>query len=127
MGLEIINKKRKEKNMTTAELAEKSGVPISTIKKICAGITTNPTLDTVKAIAKTLGCKLDDFDDAKKESPSATDNHPITEEQIQKTLIDFFTKMGYIEENGDISDETLHIFMALVDFLDSYFEGRKQK
>lgn len=63
MGLDRINTIRKQKNLTTELLAEKSGVPLSTIKKICAGITTNPNLDTVKAIAKALNCKLDDFDD----------------------------------------------------------------
>jgi len=61
MGLERINEIRKELGITIEELSEKSGVPISTLKKISAGITTNPSLDTVKAIARALNCTLDDL------------------------------------------------------------------
>lgn len=60
-----INEIRKEKNISIDELSEKSGVPKGTLSKITAGITTSPTLDTVKAIARALDCRLDDFDDAK--------------------------------------------------------------
>ena len=42
MGLEKITELRKAKGMTIEDLAIKSGIPISTIKKISAGITTNP-------------------------------------------------------------------------------------
>lgn len=59
-----INEIRKEKKMSIDELCERSGVPKGTLSKITAGITTNPTLDTVQAIAKALNCRLDDFDDA---------------------------------------------------------------
>ena len=61
MGLEIINTIRKERGMTVEQLSEASGVPLNTLKKICAGIATNPTLNTIKAIAAALGCTLDDF------------------------------------------------------------------
>lgn len=63
MGLERIASIRKEKGITLEQLSENSGVPISTLKKISAGITTNPNLDTLKAIARSLECTLDDFDD----------------------------------------------------------------
>ena len=65
MGLERINTIRKSKGITIEELSDKSGVPISTLKKICAGITTNPNIETVKAIVKALECKLDDLDEPK--------------------------------------------------------------
>lgn len=61
MGLEMIGVFRKEKEMTLDELAEKSGVPVSTIKKISAGITTDPNLSTVQAIADALECTVDDL------------------------------------------------------------------
>ena len=61
MGLDRINDLRKQKGMTIEELAEKSRVPIGTLKKICAGITTNPNLDTVIAIAQALECKIDEL------------------------------------------------------------------
>lgn len=63
MGFERFNQYKKEKGLTNAQLAAISGVPISTIEKISAGQTTNPKLDTVKALARALDKTLDDFDD----------------------------------------------------------------
>lgn len=58
-----INAIRKEKRMSIDDLCALSGVPKGTLSKITANITTNPTLDTIQAIAKALECRLDDFDD----------------------------------------------------------------
>lgn len=58
-----INEIRKQKKMSIDTLCELSGIPKGTLSKITAGITTNPALNTVQAIAKALGCRLDDFDD----------------------------------------------------------------
>lgn len=63
MGLEAINILRKQKGMSLDELAEKSGIPIGTLSKINAGITKDPKLETVKSIARALGCSLEEFDD----------------------------------------------------------------
>ncbi len=80
MGLEKIAELRKAKGMTIEDLAIKSGIPISTIKKISAGITTNPNLDTVIALARALECKLDDFDN----SPSSVYMSSRDQEHIKK-------------------------------------------
>jgi len=61
VALDKINQIRKQKHLTIENLSEKSNVPISTVKKICAGITTNPNLDTVIALARALDCTLDDI------------------------------------------------------------------
>lgn len=63
MGLEIINQLKKEKGLTNEELSQKSGVPLGTLGKITSGITKDPKLETLKAIARVLNCSLDDFDD----------------------------------------------------------------
>ena len=62
MGFEIINKLKKEKGITNRQLALMSGVTLSTIDKITSGRNTNPQLDTLLAICRVLGCKLEDFD-----------------------------------------------------------------
>lgn len=64
MGLEIINKLKKEQGLTNEELSIKSGVPLGTLSKITSGITKDPKLETLKALAKVLNCTLDDFDDS---------------------------------------------------------------
>ena len=56
MGFEIINKLKKEQNLTNAQLADLSGVTLSTLDKITSGANKNPKLDTLQAICRVLGC-----------------------------------------------------------------------
>lgn len=72
MGFEIINKLKKEKGITNAQLSRMSGVTLSTLDKITAGINTNPKLETLQAICRALGCRLDDFDDTPQNAPAYT-------------------------------------------------------
>lgn len=62
MALGIVLKTYMDKNnIGNKELSKLSGVPIRTINNILAGITENPTLETVKALAHALGCTLDEL------------------------------------------------------------------
>ena len=80
MGLGAqINRIRKEKGMSVDELCLLSGVPKGTLSKITAEITTNPTIDTVQAIARALGCRLDDFDD----SPRSGQTSLVTDDELK--------------------------------------------
>lgn len=79
MGFEIINRLKKEKNLTNAQLAKASGLTLSTLDKITSGINTNPKLDTLMALCKVLGCSLDDFDDE-----SRLKNHHFSSEEASK-------------------------------------------
>lgn len=63
MGFEIINTLKKEKGLTNSQIAQMSGVTLSTLDKITSGVNTNPKLDTLQAICKVLGCTLNDFVD----------------------------------------------------------------
>ena len=58
-----ISEIRKSKKIKIETLSQKSGVPISTLKKILSGATKDPQIDTIKAIARALECTLEDFDD----------------------------------------------------------------
>ena len=55
MGLEKIEEYKRRLGMTTAALAEKSGIPKGTLDKILSGVTKDPKLETLKAIARVLG------------------------------------------------------------------------
>ena len=59
----LISQKRKQAGLTIDELSMRSGVPKGTLNKILNGITRDPQLETVKALARALGCTLEDFDD----------------------------------------------------------------
>ena len=58
-----INLKRimKKKGIGNKALAEKASIPIGTLNKIIYGETTNPSLDTLVALAHALDCSLDDL------------------------------------------------------------------
>lgn len=78
MGLEKINILRKEQKLSLDDLAKKSGVPKSTLSKLTAGITQNPNLETIQAIARALGVPVDYFDDEPMDYGHMPDNiHPI--------------------------------------------------
>lgn len=77
---EAISFYRRKADMTIDELAEKSGVPKSTINKIIGGITKAPTLDNIKAIAKALGIRLSDLD----EEPELLDSFSASEQNVIK-------------------------------------------
>jgi transcriptional regulator with XRE-family HTH domain len=47
--------------MSIDQLVEKSGVPKGTLTKVLTGISPNPALETVKAIAYALGMTLNDL------------------------------------------------------------------
>ena len=51
----------KERTMTPRELSQRSGVPLPTIRNIQYGKTKNPHTDTIRAVAKVLGCSVDEL------------------------------------------------------------------
>ena len=58
------------RDMTTAELAEKSGIPDATITKIRTRVTHSPNMDTLQKLAKALQCSINDLTD----TPSMEDD-----------------------------------------------------
>ena len=80
MGIEKIKLIMKQKGITQDELVKLSGIPKSTLSKILAGISNNPTLDNMKSIAKALSCSLDDFGDETTFSPE----YNIEEQKIMQ-------------------------------------------
>ncbi len=62
MTPEQLRRKKREAGLTNAELAERTGIPISTIAKVLSGVTKNPRKDTLKAIGEVLGIEMDPDD-----------------------------------------------------------------
>lgn len=63
MNYEVINQRKKLLGLTNAQIAERTGITLSTLDKITSGANRNPKLDTLQAIASVIGCTLDDFSD----------------------------------------------------------------
>lgn len=59
----ILTDRRRSLGMSIDQLVEKSGVPKGTLTKVLTGVSPNPALETVKAIAYALGLSLNDLDE----------------------------------------------------------------
>ncbi len=52
-------------DISNMDLSERTGLPVTTISRICSGNTKNPTLNTVKLLAKALDCSVEELMDYK--------------------------------------------------------------
>lgn len=50
-------------DISNKDLAERTGLPVTTISRICSGNTKSPTLNTVKLLAKALECSVEELMD----------------------------------------------------------------
>ena len=50
-------------DFSNKDLAEKTGLPVTTISRICSGSTKSPTINTVRLLAKALGCSVEELMD----------------------------------------------------------------
>lgn len=107
MGFEIINKLKKEKGLTNDQLSELSGVPKGTLSKITAGITKNPNLDTVKAIANALGCSLEDFNDYEEQK----ENSPSALAEDEQHLLNNYKMLTYKEK--EFIQQVVNLYIKL--------------
>ena len=57
MDINDLKKMKKDSGMTNAEIAELSGIPLSTVNKIFSGATKNPRYATLLAIEQVLSSK----------------------------------------------------------------------
>ena len=57
--IDRIKKLKSEKKITNDKLAELTGIPLSTLSKIMAGISDSPKLSNIVSIAEALECSLD--------------------------------------------------------------------
>ncbi|MCL2563574.1 MAG: helix-turn-helix domain-containing protein [Oscillospiraceae bacterium] len=112
MWLDVIKRMKKEKGLTNEDLALISGVPVGTINKITAGITKDPKLETMRALANALGCSLDDFSDpplqdAKKERPGS---------DVEQDALEVYNKLVEINDGKQLTDGQCE---ALLSFFES--------
>lgn len=73
MNSELIQEIMKSKGLNTSKLAELTGISVSTINKIVYGVTTNPTIDNLLAIAEALECSIEELTGKQSKSDSEID------------------------------------------------------
>lgn len=127
MCVEALKKLKKQSKMTTAEIAEKSGIPEPTLEKLFAGKTKRPTLQTVTKLAHLFGYTLDDLQNGipeqkeKSPIPDESETREISLEETDKLLI----ALGLIKEGEQLSDDDLAFVGHIVGLLDTWFRKRK--
>jgi transcriptional regulator with XRE-family HTH domain len=70
---------RKAKKLSQMELARQSGLSLSIITQLEQGLTADPRLSTLKALARVLGCTLDElgqYDDQGEAPPEPRPRKP---------------------------------------------------
>jgi transcriptional regulator with XRE-family HTH domain len=61
MWLDNLKEFKKEANMSTKQLAERSNLPEKTVARILSGKTANPYIDTLDRLAAALNCTIGDI------------------------------------------------------------------
>lgn len=102
MQIETIKQFMKANKITYEELAQKSGVSVSTLKKIFAGISQYPRLDTMQAIENALGI-ADLTDNEISQGVVNTVNNQLT--ALEEDMLIIFREVG--EKLGEPAQRVL--------------------
>ena len=70
---------KNEKKITNEKLSELTGIPLSTVSKILAGISDSPKLSNMVLIARALGCTLDYIVSG---TPENNNNYTLSDKEI---------------------------------------------
>lgn len=108
-----IKQVKNEKKITNEKLSELTGIPLSTVSKILAGISDSPKLSNMVLIARALGCTLDYIVSG---TPENNNNYTLNDKEIEfievyrqldfygKDLVDIVARKE-LDRLGVITDE----------------------
>lgn len=79
---------KKLRQMTAQEIADKSGVPLSTVSRVLSGTTDNPSFVTIRDIVKAMGGSLDAIAGivVEPEKPAPAEDHSESKELLRKSI-----------------------------------------
>lgn len=100
------------RGLTTADLSEKSGIPVGTLNKLLAGIVEDPKLSTAQALAAALGSSLGALIGEASDTPAADDERKLlhdyrASDAYGKALVRTVAEMesGRVADTGEAADE----------------------
>lgn len=91
--LEEWKQQKKRLHLTFEELAESTGLSISTVKDIFRGETTDPRIETVRAIEKALNLDSNDFTPEERDA-GFTDRRRVSITPIEDDMLYTFRQIG---------------------------------
>lgn len=118
---EVLSARRRELKMSYDELSIKSGVPITTLKKIFTGVTSAPRFENIRAISAAMNLSLEAID-ALRSGQSPTIPSLIPMKDIERRRVPILgdiaagtpiTAEREYDEYVDVPDEGRHFDAAL--------------
>lgn len=94
MNIEQLRLEKKRRKMTLQQIADLSGIPKRTVDDIFSGHTTNPRVNTLKAIENALGLSMER--PAEKVNSNAEDR-PVALSQEDKEILEIFSEIKRIK------------------------------
>jgi len=85
-----IKQVKNEKKITNEKLSELTGIPLSTVSKILAGISDSPKLSNMVLIARALDCTLDYIVSG---TPQNNNNYTLNEKEIE--FIEIYRQLDF--------------------------------
>lgn len=73
MDIYMLNKRRKDLNLSIDDLAKKSNLPKSTVEKVLFGVVKHPRIDTIQAIERALGISEQSYEEQAKMTVSPSE------------------------------------------------------
>ena len=120
MWIDALNAMKKQSGKTTEQISEESGIPKGTLNKIFAGQTKDPKYQTLRTLVHCLGFTIDDLEEKKAPESEQTDpGESITQEQLVSVL----NTLGFLDENGQLSDADMKFLNSVIALLDEWFNG----
>lgn len=107
----------KEKNIGNKALSELSGLPIGTLNKIIYGETKSPTLDNMQAIARALGCTLDDFVESDSDPKKGQQGDYYLNPEVAAKAQEIYEDSGariLLDAKRDLSAEDLDVVLNMI-------------
>lgn len=123
MLFERIRELRESTGMSARKFAEELGIKYTTYYGYETG-TREPGSEFIANFARRFGVTTDyilGLEPKKSPEPVITDpEEPVTRDQ----LVDALQAMGFLDENGQLSDADLKFLSSVVALLDEWFNGR---
>ncbi len=112
MDIKTLNEERKRLGLSVEELAERAGLPKSTLEKILFGVVKNPRIDTVQAIERVLG--LDEKKSVIERPTSEIEENFIREygEQMKEKVFQDIAKLYKAINDANLKMQILAVLVA---------------
>ena len=94
MNIEQLKLEKKKRKMTLQQISDLSGIPKRTVDDIFSWHTTNPRIDTIKAIENALGIQPHWTSE---EVKAGVGDHPVTLSQEEKEILALFDELERIK------------------------------